>query len=88
MVSNIKLENKIENLFYLRKGLRYYKLTLRTKMKFMIFLNLEKKAKRVHLSKDENDMLYIVTYGFERIDLNALDPFVCWINDSKEKYVM
>ena len=57
-------------------------------MKFMIFLNLEKKAKRVHLSKDENDMLYIVTYGFERIDLNALDPFVCWINDSKEKYVM
>lgn len=46
-------------------------------MKFMIFLNLEQKAKRVHLSKDENDMLYIVTYGLERIDFDALDPFVC-----------
>ena len=57
-------------------------------MKFMIFLNLEQKAKRVHLSKDENDMLYIVTYGRERIVFDALDPFVGWINDSKEKYVM
>ncbi len=43
----------------------------------MIFLNTEQKTKRVHLSKDENDMLYIVTYGLERIDFDALDPFVC-----------
>ena len=54
----------------------------------MIFLNLEQKAKSVRLSKDENDMLYIVTYGLERINFYALEPFVGWINDSKEEYVM
>jgi hypothetical protein len=33
-------------------------------------------------------MLYIVTYGLERIDLDALEPLVSWINDTKEEYVM
>jgi hypothetical protein len=50
--------------------------------------DLELKAKRVRLSNDENDMLYIVTYGLERIDLDALEPLVSWINDTKEEYVM
>ncbi len=88
-ISTIKLENKIDQFFYLRGGLRYYKLTMMERNVFNnIRKDLELKAKRVRLSNDENDMLYIVTYGLERIDLNALEPLVSWINDTKEEYVM
>lgn len=88
MVQNLKLTNKIDNIFYLRGGLRYYKLNLLERNVFLdIRKNLERKAKKMRLSNDENDMLYIVTNGLERINLDALDPLVEWILDEKDNIV-
>lgn len=87
-VAELKLTNKIDNLFYLRGGLRYYKLNLMERNVFNdIRKNLERKVKKERLSNEENDMLFIVTNGFERIDLDALNPLVEWINDSNSDYI-
>ena len=88
-VQELKMENKIDNLFYLRGGLRFYKLNLMERNVFNdIRKNLERKAKKMRLSNDENDMLFICTNGLEKIDLNALDPLVEWINEEKDSFVM
>jgi hypothetical protein len=88
-IQELKMTNKIDNLFYLRGGLRYYKLNLMERNVFNdIRKNLERKAKRVRLSNEENDILFIVTNGLERIDLDALNPLIELINDEKENFVM
>lgn len=89
LVLKLKKDNDIETLFYLRGGLRYYKLNMVERVIFNdIRKDLEKKNKKVRLSNDENDMLFIVTNGYERIDLEALAPLIEWINDEKNNVVM
>ena len=88
-IKELKESNKVENLFYLRGGLRYYKLNLMERNVFNdIRKNLERKSKKVRLSEEETDMLYIVTNGLERINLDSLDSLVEWINDEKTNIVM
>ena len=88
MVEKLKEENKIETLFYLRGGLRYYKLNMIERTIFNdIKKDLEKKSKKQRLSIDENDMLFITTNGYEKIDLSALEPLIEWILDERENVV-
>ena len=88
MVEKLKTDNEIENIFYLRGGLRYSRQNMIERTIFNdIRKSLEKKSKKQRLSIDENDMLFITTNGYETIDLDSLKPLVDYIFEDSENLV-
>ena len=68
-IESLKKDNNIDNIYYLKGGLRLYK--------------LNNKKKKEKLSDSEKELLYKLEKGYETIDLDSLNALIDWcINEN------
>lgn len=87
-IKELKDKNKTEQLYYLRGGIRLYKLSLR--QRFLIGIirkTLLRKEKKNQASAEEKEMRKWLEKGHEAIDLDSLKPLLEWYNALPKEYV-
>lgn len=88
-IDELKEVNHLESLFYLRGGMRLYRLSITQRAGILNFKRfLTRKSKKSRLTSEEQQLLNWVSEGHENIQLDSLEPLLIWYNlYGKEDYV-
>ena len=83
-IESLKKDNNIDNIYYLKGGLRLYKLNMFYRHTIKSLKNkLNNKKKKEKLSDSEKELLYKLEKGYETIDLDSLNALIDWcINEN------
>ncbi|MBQ3253434.1 MAG: hypothetical protein IJA65_02670 [Acholeplasmatales bacterium] len=79
LIDKLKEINNLSEIYYLKGGIRMYKLNLLYRSLInMIAKSLKKKEKKNIITQEEKDLLDSINNNFEYIDLGSLDILISW----------
>lgn len=87
-MEELRMRNEVEHLYYLRGGLRLYRLSIWQRFLMrMVRKSVMHKVKKNLASAEDKELLNWLKEGHEAIDLDSLGPLLEWYNALPKEYV-